>query len=149
MSDDIGIRGQGGFRAYRRRPGNEVVAVRLNLDTDGFDYRKWGGLQRCKRGDWIVNNGGNVYTVDAASFAATYREVSRGRFRKITPVFARLADAAGEIETQEGVSRYNAGDYIVYNDRDGQDGYPVSADEFERLYEPAPMSPRDAGDARP
>lgn len=140
MSDDVRIGGEEGFRAYRRRPGNEVVAVQLNVDTDGFEYRKWGGVQRCKRGDWIVNNRGNVYSVDARSFAATYREVRWGRFMKITPVFAKLADTAGEIRTREGVSQYAAGDYVVYNDRDGDDGYAMGADEFERLYERAEPS---------
>lgn len=135
MSRLLTIGGEDGFRAYRRRPGNEVVAVRLNFDTDGFDYRKWGGVQRCKRGDWIVNNRGNLYSVDADTFAATYREVRWGLFRKITPVFAKRAEQAGEIRTQEGVSQYAAGDYVVYNDRDGRDGYAIPAHEFERLYE--------------
>jgi hypothetical protein len=32
-----------------------------------------GAEQRCKRGDWLVDNGGEVYTVDGDSFARTYR----------------------------------------------------------------------------
>ena len=53
-------------------------------------------------------------------------------------MYARLADSAGQIETREGISQYDAGDYIVYNDRAGDDGYVISRDEFERLYEAAP-----------
>ena len=84
--------------------------------------------------------------MDAGSFAATYREVRPGLFAKIAPVYARLAEAPGEIETREGITQYAAGDYIVFNDADGDDGYAVSRAEFERLYEPAPGSAAD-GDA--
>jgi hypothetical protein len=59
-------------KRYRRRPGQPVVAVQLKLDTEGFKYRKWGEEQRCKANDWIVDNDGDVYTVDADSFARTY-----------------------------------------------------------------------------
>jgi acetylornithine deacetylase/succinyl-diaminopimelate desuccinylase-like protein len=35
-----------------------------------------------KAGDWLVDNGGDVYTVDAEVFARTYREVARGAYVK-------------------------------------------------------------------
>jgi hypothetical protein len=66
-------------RQYRRRPDQFVVAVQLDVDTSGFTYDKWGGEQRCKRGDWLVDNDGDVYTVDQDTFCRTYREVERGR----------------------------------------------------------------------
>src|SRR5262249_14373697 len=50
---------------YLRKPSVVVAAVRLDLDTNGFTYRKWGAEQCCKRGDWLVDNDGDVYTVDA------------------------------------------------------------------------------------
>ncbi len=65
-------------RKYVKRVGIPVVAVRLDLDTEGFTYRKWGGVQTCKRGDWIVNNDGDVYTVDRETFERTYRTDGRG-----------------------------------------------------------------------
>jgi hypothetical protein len=37
-----------------------VIAVRLDLETDGFSYRKWGDTQRCKAGDFIVSNDGDT-----------------------------------------------------------------------------------------
>src|SRR5512143_2772130 len=58
-------------RRYVRRPDRPVAAVRLALDTAGLIYRKWGGEQRAKPGDWIVDNDGDVYTVDADVFART------------------------------------------------------------------------------
>ena len=51
-------------RRYRRRPDSFVVAIQLDLDTSGFTFYKWGSEQRCKRGDWIVDNGKDVHTVD-------------------------------------------------------------------------------------
>jgi hypothetical protein len=114
-----------------------VVAVRLALETDGFTYQKWGGAQRCKAGDWIVANRGETYTVDADSFARTYREVSPGVYHKITPVWAEKAVAAGRVPTREGSSGYAAGDYLVSNKPDGQDSYAVTASEFEAMYERA------------
>jgi len=73
---------------YVKRADQKVHAVRLDLDTDGFTYRKWGAEQRCKRGDWLVDNGGEVYTVDGDSFARTYRHVgekSGARFGVAAP----------------------------------------------------------------
>lgn len=121
-------------RRYVRRPDRPVAAVRLSLDTDGFVYRKWGGEQRAKPGDWIVDNDGDVYSIDAESFARTYREISRGAYVKTTPVWAEQAPAAGSVKTKEGVTHYQAGDYVVWNNSDGSDAYAIDAAKFEALY---------------
>lgn len=123
-------------RRYRRREATSVTAVRLDLETGGFTYRKWGAIQRCKPGDWLVDNGGDVYTVDADSFAATYRPIGPGRYRKSGVVWAEQAEAPGAIETKEGATDYDAGDFLVFNDEAGKDGYAMSAETFRRLYEP-------------
>ena len=123
------------LRQYRKKKGNEVVAVKLDLDTDGFTYEKWGGTQSCKQGDWIVYNKGDTYTVDAATFANTYREVGPGLYLKTTPVWAKRADTAGSVRTKEGVTHYEQGDFIVYNDASGGDCYAVSGEKFAELYE--------------
>ena len=68
-----------GPRRYVRRPDRPVAAVRLALETDGLIYRKWGGEQRAKAGDWIVDNEGDVYTVDADVFARRRRSGRSGR----------------------------------------------------------------------
>lgn len=122
-------------RKWNRKSGTNVTAVRLDLDTDGFTYQKWGGSQRCKAGDWLLNNAGEVYTVDATSFEATYRQVSPGVYTKSAPVWARLAGEAGSIETKEGFSSYEAGDMLVFNDEQQADGYAISLDKFQSLYE--------------
>jgi hypothetical protein len=123
-------------RGYIRRPDSAVVAVRLAVDTDGFVYRKWGGEQYAKPGDWLVDNDGDVYTVDAEVFARTYRQVptARGTYVKTTPVWAERAAKAGSVRTKEGITHYEAGDYIVSNSRDGSDQYAIAADKFESLY---------------
>ena len=120
---------------YVRRPDRPVVAVRLALETDGLVYRKWGAEQRAKAGDWIVDNEGDVYTVDAAVFQQTYRQSGPGTFVKSTPVWAERARRAGSVSTKEGVTHYDAGDYIVSNNPDGSDEYAVPASKFESLYE--------------
>ena len=125
-----------GERRYRRKPDQPVVAVRLDLQTEGFSYRKWGAEQRCKAGDWIVRNGDETYTVDAASFAATYHQVGPGTYVKSAPVWARQADAAGWVETKEGRTHYAAGDMLVSNREDGSDAYAMTAAKFAALYEP-------------
>lgn len=124
-------------KRYIRRPDSPVVAVRLALDTDGLVYRKWGGEQRAKAGDWLVDNGGDVYTVDGDVFARTYRKVGPGQYVKATPVWAERADRAGEVKTKEGTTRYEAGDFLVSNNQDGSDAYAVGAEKFEALYERA------------
>lgn len=120
---------------YRKKPDQAVTAVKLDLETDGLRYRKWGAPQRARRGDWLVDNDGEVYTVESRSFARTYRKISPGRYVKKTPVWAEVATQAGNIATKEGRSRYRRGDYIVYNERKGSDGYAISAARFRKMYQ--------------
>jgi hypothetical protein len=120
---------------YRRKPDQTVIAVQLKLDTDGFSYRKWGAEQRCKGGDWLVDNDGEVYTVAAEAFARTYRQQSPGLYVKTTPIWAEQAGSAGSVATSEGRTHYDAGDYIVSNNEDGTDAYAVRPDKFVAMYE--------------
>lgn len=122
------------LRRYRRRAGTEVVAVQLDLETDGFTYQKWGSEQRCKSLDWLVNNQGEVYTIDQETFATTYRMVGPGRYVKHACVWAEVAIEGGAINTKEGQSCYRSGDYLVYNAPDKTDGYAVSKEKFQELY---------------
>ena len=119
---------------YIRRSGKSVIAVCLALDTDGFVYQKWGGEQRAKPGDWIVDSEGDVYTIDAEVFAHTYRQTGPGTYVKMTPIWAERASRDGSVQTKEGVTQYSAGDYLVSNDIDGSDEYAITAQKFESLY---------------
>jgi hypothetical protein len=125
----------GDRRRYRKKKDQYVVAVQLALETEGFTYRKWGADQRCKPGDWLVDNAGDIYTVDREVFAATYRQVAPGHYIKTTPVWAERAAKAGVVATKEGQSHYKSGDYLVSNNEDGTDAYCVSASKFEAMYE--------------
>lgn len=120
---------------YRRKPEQSVTAVQLNLQLTVFAYRKWGGEQHAKQGDWLVDNNGDVYTVDQNSFADTYRCLRPGVYLKITPVWAERATQSGAVKTREGQSRYAAGDYVVSNNQDGSDAYCMTAEKFNELYE--------------
>ena len=120
---------------YKKKSTSFVTAVQLDLETEGFVYSKWGGEQVCRRGDWLVNNNGDTYTVSLESFAKTYKFVSPGVYIKSAPVWAEVAKNGGEVKTQEGETVYKAGDYLVFNNEDGTDGYAVSSEKFEAMYE--------------
>jgi hypothetical protein len=124
-------------KLYRRRTDQAVIAVQLRLDTMGFSYHKWNAEQQCKAGDWIVDNDGDVYTVDADSFTATYCSIGLGTYIKVTPVWAERVDSPGCISTKEGQTYYEKGDYLVSNNKDGTDSYAINAKKFESMYETA------------
>lgn len=123
-------------RRFRKRADQFVIAVQFDLDADGFVYRKWGGRQRAKRGDWLVDNNGDIYTIDRKVFAKTYERLRPGTYLKITPVWAEVATRSGTIKTKEGRSSYKRGDYIVYNNKNGRDGYCITASKFKAMYRP-------------
>lgn len=122
-------------RLYRKRPKYHVTAVQLDLECEGFSYQKWEGTQKCKSGDWLVNNNGDVYTVDREYFRDYYRRVSPGVFEKIGEIWAEAAADAGSIKTKEGSTAYNAGDYLVFDRPQGGEGYAIKKHIFERMYE--------------
>lgn len=121
-------------RLYRKKAGSFVTAVQLRLETEGFSYRKWNDTQTCKPGDWIVDNGGDVYTIDREVFEATYRPQSPGVYVKVTRVRAEQAQQSGSVETREGRTHYEAGDYLVENE--SGDAWAISRKKFEEMYEP-------------
>lgn len=127
----------GARRRYRRKADQIVTAVQVQLDLEAgrFSYHKWGGEQRCKRGDWIVDNDGDIYTIDQKVFERTYRPKSPGRYEKVAKVWAGVAAGPGSVPTREGRSHFEAGDYIVSNDETGDDSYCMSAEKFQALYE--------------
>lgn len=122
-------------RRYRRRPGQPVIAVQLRLVMEGFTYLKWGEEQCCKANDWLLDNNGEVYTVDAMSFARTYKAQGSGTYVKTGKVWAEQVAVTGRIATKEGGTNYRPGDWLVSNKEDGSDAYAVSAKKFEELYE--------------
>jgi hypothetical protein len=125
----------GNRRRYRKKADQFVVAVQFDLDTEGFNYRKWGAEQRCKKGDWVIDNEGDIYSVDGEVFAKTYRNVNPGIYVKTTPIWAEVAAQPGSVVTKEGKSHYQSGDYLVYNNDDGTDAYCISAVKFESIFE--------------
>jgi hypothetical protein len=122
-------------RRYRKKASQFVVAIKLDIDTTGFTYQKWGAEQKCSAGDWLVNNNGDIYTVDAGVFAETYRGVAPGIYVKTTPIWAERATEPGSVMTKEGRSHYTTGDYLVSNKEDGTDAYCINAEKFESMYE--------------
>lgn len=123
-------------RPYRKRSQQIVTAVQIDLETDGLKYRKWGDDQFARPGDWLINNDGEVYSINNDSFCETYRKVSPGRYEKQATVWAVRASENGSVKTKEGVTHYQAGDYLVSNNKDGSDRYAVAAERFHQMYEP-------------
>jgi hypothetical protein len=123
-----------GCRAYQPRDGNPVRAIQLNLELEAFRFRKWGSLQTAKQGDWLLERNGELHTVDAEAFARTYRQIGPATYAKVAKVWAKPAESAGVIHTSEGETHYRKGDYLVWNDEEGKDGYAVRKDTFESLY---------------
>jgi hypothetical protein len=135
-----------GLRRYRKRAERPVIAVPISLTATAqaslgsalFSYQKWDAQQTCKTGDWLVQNGDEVYTVDRDTFSRTYREVGPGQYQKTASVWAERVTAAGKIATKEGTATYNEGDVLVYNQADRKDGYAMSEKKFTEMYEPQP-----------
>ncbi|PRO68023.1 DUF4231 domain-containing protein [Alteromonas gracilis] len=124
---------------YRKRDNFHVTAVRLDLDFDGFSYRKWNNEQTSVQGDWLLNNGGDIYTVAADYFHSNYQEISPGQFNKIGAVWAEEATEDGDIDTLEGKTSYETGDYLVFDRAVGGDAYAIKKCKFELMYEPVEM----------
>ncbi len=123
------------LNCYKKKSTAFVIAVKVDLDTDGFTYNKWGSLQACKSGDWLVYNQGDTYTIDQETFSNTYEQISSGLYVKTNIVWAEVAEDSGVIKTKEGETHYKSGDYLVYNHEDRKDGYAVSSATFKSLYE--------------
>lgn len=125
----------GNRKLYRKRPDFHSTAVQLDLDFDGFEFQKWGGKQKCKRGDWLVNSNGETYTITKEYFSNFYQIVSPGVYKKIGGIWAEVATGSGSVKTEEGLTEYIAGDYLVYDRQEGGEGYAIKKPIFERMYE--------------
>jgi len=82
----------------------------------------------------LVDNDGDCYTIDQQSFAETYKKLRPGHYLKTTPIWAEQAKSSGQVSTKEGKTEYQAGDYIVSNNKDGSDSYAISQSKFESSY---------------
>lgn len=125
------------LKKYKKIDQHIVTGVQLKLEMNGFNYTKWGDVQHCKAGDWLINNDGECYTVDQDSFAKTYTEVAPGQFVKTGPIWAIKAKTDGFVKTKEGNTAYVAGDYLVSNNEDGTDTYAIAEAKFKKTYTPA------------
>lgn len=123
-------------KQYRKRPELPVIAVALDIDIEEMHYRKWGHQQTAKRGDWLVDNDGDIYTVENQYFQDHYRKIKPGQYEKVGEIWAVEAEEPGSIPTKEGSTDYNAGDYLVYDSAEGGNGYAVGRARFKRMYEP-------------
>lgn len=122
------------LKQYLQKGENFVFALPLDLPEAEIRYKKWGGNQAAKEGDWLVKNGDETYTVDRESFDQTYQKIDNLTYRKNAPVWAEVAQTDGKITTKEGFTHYRAGDYLVYNNADRTDGYALTKQDFDDAY---------------
>lgn len=125
------------LKKYKKKARQAIHAIQIDLDLISFNYRKWDDIQTCKSGDWLVENNGDVYTIDQQVFADTYRQTGPASYQKVAPVWARQVDEDGSVKTKEGRSHYRAGDYIVANHEDASDAWCMSPEKFDSMYEPS------------
>ncbi len=117
---------------YKKK--SAVTAVKLDLETQGFQYQKWGDTQQCNSGDWIVNSEGDTYTIQGNEFDNTYEYVSPGVYSKKQRIWAEKAAVAGKVKTLEGFTHYQAGDYLISKSQEDGFDYAISKAKFETLY---------------
>ncbi|MGQ7787939.1 PGDYG domain-containing protein [Nesterenkonia sp. K-15-9-6] len=92
-----------------------------------------GAVMEAKPGDWIVDDDGQQWSVDAEVFAETYEAVSEGRYRKTGEVRARQIAQPTSLETLEGSDQLDAGDWVVQNA--SGECWGVSDARFRRRYQ--------------
>ena len=122
-------------KLYKKRPNCNVTAVQIDLNFESLQYEKWGNIQTCEPGDWLVDNDGDIYTVKKQYFRDNYYQISPGVYEKNGEIWAEVAEEDGTIDTLEGATNYKAGDYLVYDRDEKGDGYAISKNKFEKMYE--------------
>ncbi|MDQ6975785.1 MAG: DUF4231 domain-containing protein [Mariprofundaceae bacterium] len=105
------------------------------MNFGDFQHEKWGDQQTCKQGDWLINNDGDIYTVDNEYFRDHYQRIGPGLYKKVAGVWAEVAEKDGRLETLEGSTGYHAGDYLVFDRETAGKGYAIKKPKFERMYE--------------
>jgi len=123
------------MKSYKRKTAGTIVAIQLKFEELHFTFKKWQASQKCKSGDWLVENQGDVYTVDEEEFARTYEKVSKGIYKKTSIIWANQAQSIGHIKTIEGKTHYKNGDFLIANEKNGEYLYAISNKKFHQLYE--------------
>lgn len=82
------------------------------------------------RGDWLIKDGFEVWTVAQSTFTTTHQEVSPGWYKKVSPALLLLLDCDLTVESLEGPSSGAKGDILA----GGESGnvWIMSADKWNR-----------------
>lgn len=118
--------------------GANTYSSRLVVTATRLDERKiWrtatGSNLTAQPGDWLLCDGNDNWTVAADVFRATYRNLGGDQYAKFTIVRARQLSSRTTINTLEGPSLAEPGDWLVGNP--GGDAWPVPRADFGRRYE--------------
>lgn len=90
----------------------EVTGIQLRMP---ITYELWGDTQKAKAGDWLVEKGTDTYTIEEQEFSGSYSPVSGtiARYYKSEHIEAVEARVGGWVDTLEGRSCFEAGDFIA------------------------------------
>ena len=100
----------GTWQTFQRK--GRVHAYRTEAELDWTT--SMGSTLRAEPGDWIVEDGaGRVWSVKPAEFAASYQATPDGMWERFGTVRAYRTDIVRTVETLEGPSRAEPGDWIV------------------------------------
>jgi hypothetical protein len=113
-----------------------VTAIQIDFDKVSFTYHKWGSDQKATSGDWIVNTNGDIFTVPREIFARSYKMIGHGQYLQTGDVWVRHTIEPGFLKTNNGKVNYKAGDYLVFNDPEGNHGIVVKPNIFTEFYLP-------------
>ena len=130
-AEEAGTARAGGWSRFLR-----VGTVRATRLDYGFDWTSpRGDRLHGNPGDWRVEDeSGGVRAVKDASFRATHERVGEDRWRRVAVVRARTARSGERVDTQEGPSIAEEGDWLV-EDADGH-RWLVPNEHFVTAYTP-------------
>jgi hypothetical protein len=125
----VPVRIPGDGRSYART--GEVKATML------AGPRAWttanGSELHAEPGDWLVESTeSGIRTVAAGEFPLLYERVGGSRYRRRGTVSARRAPVAEDVESIEGTSRAEAGDWVITDVRGNR--WPISDGAFRASY---------------
>lgn len=126
------------YRRYKRKGNEVVIAIQLDLDTEGFSYQKQGAERRCNAQDWLLSDRSGTYAVDDSTFARAFEEIGVGQYTMVGIVRAKVSDSAGHIRVGQRKVPHEPGDYLVWDESTQSIGYAVPKDWFEASYVLAP-----------
>ena len=111
-----------------------VIVKARQLTTPHEWTSRSGSVLRGQPGDWVLFDGDDEWTITDEAFTASYHQRPDGDWEKRSTIRAVQLDGAVEVDTPEGASRAEAGDWLATSL--GAGAWPIAANAFTRRYVP-------------